>query len=66
MLVSPGFISQGNQIALGMLVRVCTFMKQRTQELRMDYTDLPHRFFTEESKNRVDFSLPEKLTQVCV
>lgn len=44
MLVSPGFISQGNQIALGMVARVCTFMKQRTEELRIDYTDLPHRF----------------------
>lgn len=66
MMVSPGFISQGNQVALGRLARVCILMKQRTEELRIDYMDLSHGFFTEESKIKVDFSLPERLMEVCV
>lgn len=41
-------------------------MKQRMEELRIDYTDLSHGFFAGESKIKVDFSLPERLIQVCV
>ena len=41
-------------------------MKQRIEELRIDYMDLSHGFFTDESKVKVDFSLPERLVQVCV
>lgn len=63
---SPGFISQGNQIALGRLARGCILMQQRMEALRIDYTDLSHGFFIDGSKIKVDFSLPERLIQVCV
>lgn len=66
MLVSPGFISQGNHIDLGRLARVCILMKQRMEELKTDHIDLSHGFFTDESKIKVDFSLPERLIQVCL
>lgn len=41
-------------------------MKQRMEELRIDYMDLSHGFFTDESKIKVDFCLPERLIQVCI
>lgn len=63
---SPGFISHGNQIALGRLARACILMKQRMEDLRIDYMDPSHGFFTEGSKIKVDFSLPERLIQVCI
>lgn len=66
MLVSPAFISQGNQVALSRLARVCILMKQRMEELRIDHTVLSQGFFTDESKIKVDFSLPERLIQVYV
>jgi len=61
MHISSGFIPQGHQVALGRLARVCILMKQRMQELRIDYMDPSHGFFTDGSKIKVDFSLPERL-----
>lgn len=37
-------------------------MKQRMEELRIDYTDLSHGYFTYELKIKVNFSLTERLT----
>lgn len=60
MLVSASFISQGNRVAFGRLTGVCIITKEKMKELRIDYIDLSHGYFMDESKITVNFNLTKK------